>query len=247
MNSSDSEPSRDEPGRFATTHWSLVVAAGDRQSPEASRALGELCSTYWYPLYAFARRRGQSVEEAQDSTQEFFALLLERDRLSRADPGRGRFRAFLLTSFQNFLLNQWRGARAQRRGGGRVPLSLDFDSGERRYALEPIDRLTPERIYERRWALTLLERTFERLRAQYEEAGKLDWFLALQPSLEGRDDALPYAELTDRLGASEAAIKVAVHRLRKRCGAMLREEIAQTVSDPTEIDAELTQLLAALG
>lgn len=236
-----------ERSTFATTHWSLVVAAGQRTTVESERALAELCEHYWYPLYAFVRRRGHSVEEARDLTQEFFAFLLEKDRLQLADQQRGRFRSFLLTALDNFLTNQWRAGQAQKRGGGRSVLSLDWSSGEQRYLAEPADFMTPERIFDRRWALTLLERVLTQLREQYRSNGKETLFLRLQGCLSGEGSRTPYAELAREMGMSEAAIKVAVHRLRQRCGELLREEIAQTVADQADIDEELGYLFAALA
>ena len=232
---------------FATTHWSLVVAAGQRTTAESERALAELCEHYWYPLYAFVRRRGYSVEESQDLTQEYFAFLLERDSLRAADQRRGRFRSFLMTSLHNFLANQWRERQALKRGGGKSALSLDWHSGEQRYQAEPVDRMTPERIFDRRWALTLLERTLTRLREQYRSSGKEALFVRLQGCLSGEGPQTPYAEMARELSMSEAAVKVAVHRLRQRCGELLRDEIAETVAEPAEIDEELGYLFAALA
>jgi RNA polymerase sigma factor (sigma-70 family) len=232
---------------FATTRWSLVAAAGRRDSPEAAEALETLCEHYWYPLYAYVRRRGLSPEDARDLTQEFFATLLEKDRLRRADPNRGRFRAFLLASLANFLANRQRYERADRRGGGRVTESLDWESGEQRYLREPIDELTPERVFDRRWALTILERSIDRLRAQHVESGRGHWFEALRETLMGGTGGKSYDQLAQELGVSESAVKVAIHRMRKRCGELLREEIAQTVTNPQEIDEELAYLFAALG
>jgi RNA polymerase sigma-70 factor (ECF subfamily) len=232
--------------QFASTRWSLVRAAGRRTSPEADRALASLCEAYWYPLYAHARSRGLSVEEASDRTQGFFARLLEKDDLADADPDRGRFRAFLLTAFRHFLANEWDRERAQRRGGGRPNLSLDFTSGETRFRTEPSHEMTAERNYDRQWALTLLERALGRLREEYQCAGKLGVFDALKPALAGERSS-PYAELATRLGMTEGAVKTAVHRLRSRCGEILRDEIAQTVTSADEIDDELKLLFAALS
>lgn len=240
----------DEPrdDRFATTHWSLVLAAGQRESPQAAQALATLCEHYWYPLYAYVRRRGFSAEDARDLTQDFFALLLAKDRLRLADQQRGRFRSFLLASLSHFLANYRREQRAERRGGGQLLLSLDWQSGEERYRLEPADPQTPEKIFDRRWALTLLQRALERLREQYVSSGRGALFAALQETLgAATSPPRPYAELASELHLSESAVKVAVHRLRKRCGELLRDEIAQTVSDPTEIEEELGYLFAALA
>ena len=232
--------------RFATTHWSVVLAAGRTSSPDSRRALTTLCETYWYPSYAYVRRRGYAREEAQDLTQEFFLGLLEKDVLRAADPERGRFRSFLLGSLKNFLANEWRDARAKKRGGGRVPLSLDFRSAEDQYALEPGHELTPEKIYERRWALTLLERSLSKLREEFTRAGKSDLFDQLKVFLGGEGQRVSYKEIAEKLAMTEGAVKVSVHRLRRRCRELLRAEIAQTVAGPEEVDEELRHLFSAL-
>ena len=233
-------------GRFATTRWSLVCAAG-RGDTAAGAALASLCETYWYPLYAFLRRRGSSREEAEDVTQSFFASLLERGWVRSADRDRGRFRTFLLTALTRFLSKERDRQRAFRRGGGRLRLSLDFDQGENRYLLEPVDHQTPDRLFERRWALTVLERVLERLRD--ENAGdpeRAARFAAVAPLLTGSGSAGPYAEIAGRLGMTEGALKTAIHRLRQRYKELLRDEVAQTVSDPQAVEAELTALRRAL-
>jgi RNA polymerase sigma-70 factor (ECF subfamily) len=232
---------------FATTHWSIVLAAGQGASPQAREAFAALCSMYWYPVYAFARRRTGRVDDAQDLTQEFFTRLLEKDSLRFADRERGRFRSFLLTSFKNFLSQQRAQANAQKRGGGQSPIPLDFSSGERRFDLEPADELTPEKIYERRWALTLLERVLGRLRDEHATGGKSDLFDALKSSLTDGGTAEGYRQIGAKLGMSEGAVKVAAHRFRRRYGEILREEIGQTVSGPDEIEDELRQLFAAIS
>jgi RNA polymerase sigma-70 factor (ECF subfamily) len=237
--------SSDQQHAFATTHWSLVASAGQKPSMESRAALTTLCESYWYPLYAYMRRKGHQAAEAQDLTQAFFAQLLEKDKLQLADQERGRFRSFLLASLNNFVANQWRDANAKKRGGGTVTLSLDVESGEDRYQLEPSHELTAEKIFERRWAMTLLERTMERLREEHERSDKLDLFEHLKGHL-GRGGTTPYREVAERLGMSETAVKVAAHRMRKRCGAILREEISQTVEGPEAIDEELQQLFAAV-
>jgi RNA polymerase sigma-70 factor (ECF subfamily) len=234
-------------GTFATTHWSLVAAAGRSSSPEASSALAMLCKTYWYPLYAFVRRKGADPHDAQDLTQEFFAWLLARRNLRAADRQRGKFRTFLLAALQNFLANQWRKGRAQKRGGGHSPLPLDFRSGEERYIREPVHELTAEKVFERRWALTLLDEAVSKLRMEYASAGKEDLFQALKGVLGGESPTAPYSETAPQLGVSEGALKTAAHRLRRRCRELLRAEIAQTVTGPDEIDEELRELFAAVG
>jgi RNA polymerase sigma-70 factor (ECF subfamily) len=232
--------------QFASTRWSLVMAAGQRDSPESEAALASLCRLYWYPLYAYARRRLPHLEDAQDLTQEFFARLLEKDCLRQADRQRGRFRSFLLTAFQHFLANEQERAHAQKRGGGRKMLSLDFPSGERRYQNEPSHEATAETLYERGWALTLLEQALARLREEQIAAGKERLFECLKGTLTGEDTPRPYAELARELGMSGEAIKVTVHRLRRRYGELLRAEIAQTVTTPEEIESELRDLFAAV-
>ena len=232
---------------FATTRWTIVLAAGKDSSPDSQAALVTLCEAYWYPLYAYVRRRGYSVDEAQDLTQEFFTRLLEKEYVKAADPQRGRFRSFLLASLNHFLANEWRREQAQKRGGSQTILSLDFAAGEGRLALEPADPLTPEKLFERRWALTLLSQALARLRDEYAAADKLALLEKLQPFLGGHGDAAPYQEIAAGLGLSEGAVKVAVHRLRRRCRDFLRAEIAQTVSGPEEVEEELRDLLAALG
>ncbi len=231
---------------FATTRWSLVAAAGRPTSPEAGRALEALCGAYWYPLYAHARRRGLDADLAQDRTQAFFARLLEKGDLAVADRARGRFRSFLLAAFEHFLANARDYDHAAIRGGGRPSLSLDFAAGESRLGLEPSHETTPERIFDRQWALTLLDRALARLRDEYHAAGKGPLFDALTPSLAG-DRGTPYVEVAARLGMTEGAVKVAAHRLRARGRDLVRDEIAQTVASPDEIDDELGQLFAALS
>lgn len=234
------------PQQFATTRWSVVLAAGARQSPAGSQALATLCASYWYPLYAYVRRRGFDPHEAQDLTQEFFAHLLDSEGVSVATPQRGRFRSFLLASLQNFLANHWRKEHAQKRGGGKAVLSLDLAAGEQRYVAEPAHELTPEKIYERRWALALLQQVVDTLATEYAADGKSLLFEHLKGYLGGTLDGLPYAELSAQIGMSVGSIKVAVHRLRRRCGDLLRQQIAETVGDPAAIDEELQDLFAAL-
>jgi RNA polymerase sigma factor (sigma-70 family) len=234
------------PWRFASTRWSLVAAAGQGPSPEAQEALATLCQVYWYPLYAYARRRLPKVEDAQDLTQEFFAQLLEKDYLQAADPKRGKFRSFLLTAFKHFLAKEHDRAHAQKRGGGRRFLPLDFQAGETRYHLEPSDYATPESLYERRWALTLLEQALTLLRQEFTNTGKQQLFESLKGTLMGDSATEPYSQIADKLGMSEQAIKVAVHRLRQRYKELLREEIGQTVTSNDEIDDELRDLFNAV-
>jgi RNA polymerase sigma-70 factor (ECF subfamily) len=226
----------------------MVVRAGQGQAPEARRALAALCENYWYPLYAFVRRAGHSAEDAQDLTQEFFAALLAHNGLAVVDPQRGRFRSFLLGAIKHFLSKAQRRRRARKRGGHLSLVSLNFDSGENRYRrLEPADGLTPERLYEKRWALALLDLVLSRLRAEFRAAGKLPLFDRLKPLLAGRRTDMPYQKVAEELAMSEGALKVAVHRMRRRYRRLLEEEIAQTVAGPEAIEDELRELLAALG
>jgi RNA polymerase sigma-70 factor (ECF subfamily) len=235
-----------EAERFATTHWSLVLAAGQRASPESQQALATLCQTYWYPLYAFVRRQGHNAEDARDLTQEFFATLLEKDYLRIADSRRGRFRSFLLAAVKHFLSKQRERANTQKRGGGRQSLPLDFQTGESRYHQEPAHDITPESIYERRWALTLLHQVLQRLQEEFIQAGKQPLFERLKEFLTGDKSRGTYRQVAGELGLTEGAVKVAVHRLRQRYRELLRAEIAQTVTAPEEVDDELRQLFAAV-
>jgi RNA polymerase sigma factor (sigma-70 family) len=237
---------RQQPRQFASTRWSLIAAACGGGSPEAQEALAALCEIYWYPIYAYARKRLQSVDDAQDMTQAFFAQLLEKEYLQAADPTRGKFRSFLRTAFDHFLAKQQDHAHAQKRGGGRPLLPLDFQSGERRYSREPVDHTTPECLFERRWALTLLEQALARLQQEFTDAGKQKLFESLKGTLTGEAPSEPYASMAQQLDISEQAVKVAVHRLRRRYGELLRAEIAQTVSSAEEIDDELRDLFAAV-
>jgi RNA polymerase sigma factor (sigma-70 family) len=232
---------------FVTTHWSLVLSAQDRNSPRAADALTRLCQAYWYPLYAYVRRRGHSAEDAQDFTQEFFARLLEKNWVGRADQQKGKFRTFLLTAMKRFLADEWDKARAQKRGGGLAPVPLQFDTAETRYGHEPADNVTPEQSFDRRWALTLLDEVLNRLRTEYEQEEKAELFASLNPCLVGDRTSQPYAELATNLGVSEGAVKSAVHRLRQRYRQMLRDEIARTVSEPGEVEEELRHLFAVLA
>jgi RNA polymerase sigma factor (sigma-70 family) len=232
---------------FAATRWSVVLAAGRRSSPDSRRALELLCAAYWYPLYTYVRRRVADVHQARDLTQEFFAVLLERDALEAADRERGRFRSFLLTSFKNFLADEWDKAKAQKRGGGQPAIPLDLESAESRYRLEPADELPPDRFFERQWALTLLAKVLDRLRDEHVAKGKERQFDALKPFLGGESEPGSYERAARALEISEGAAKVAVHRMRGRYRHILRAEIAETVSDPGEVDDEIRSLRSALG
>jgi RNA polymerase sigma-70 factor (ECF subfamily) len=232
---------------FATTHWSVVLAARDYEAPEAQAALEFLCRSYWYPLYAYLRRDGHSPHDAQDLTQEFLARLIVNHDLQHAEPERGRFRSFLLGTLKHFLSDERKKASAQKRGGGQTVVSIDEASAESRYALEPADTVTPETLFERQWAMTVLDHVMDRLQRRQEQRGKAELFAALEPCLGGSGEAVSYAEIGVRLGMSEGSVKVTVHRLRKEFGELLREEIAGTVATEAEIDEEIRQLIRVAG
>ena len=234
-------------GRFATTHWSVVLAAAKSSSPHCQQALGTLCQTYWFPLYAYLRRQGYDTHQAEDYTQAFFARMLERHDLRLADPKRGRFRSFLLSALKHFLANEGDRIRAQKRGGGQRILSLDVETAEGRYGLEPADRLSPDRVFDRSWALTVLERAMDRLQAKASSKNKQKLFEHLKEYLTSDKSSVPYSELADKLNTTEGAVKVAAHRLRKRYRELLRDEIAQTVAAEDQIDQEIRDLFTALG
>lgn len=246
MSPPDGPPAEGPPQPFTTTHWSIVLAAGQRSSPVSRDALERLCGRYWSPLYMYARRRVRDVHEAQDLTQGFFAALLEKDWLDAATPERGRFRAFLLTAFKNYMANEWDKVTAQKRGGGRRRLALDFTAADRLYAFEPADNLTPERAFQRRWALELLDLVLDRLRNEYAAAGKLRQFERLKPFIAPHAAEQTQAEAARELGMTAGAVAVAAHRLRRRYVELLRDEIAQTVADPADVDDEIRSLFAAL-
>jgi RNA polymerase sigma-70 factor (ECF subfamily) len=232
---------------FATTHWSVVLQAGAGDSPQAAEALEQLCRTYWYPLYAYVRRRGYRPEDAQDLTQEFFARLLAKQWVGMADPERGRFRSFLLAALNHYLANEWNRARSAKRGGGQVHFSLDTASAERLYAQELSRELDAQQLYERNWALRFLEQVRARLREEYAAEGKADRFEFWEQFLPGRECPLSYAQAAAQLGVPEGTLKSDVHRLKRRYGELLRAEIAHTVVRPEEIDEELRHLIGVLG
>jgi RNA polymerase sigma-70 factor (ECF subfamily) len=233
--------------RFSTTRWSLVLAAASGSSALAREALSALCAAYWYPLYVFLRRRGHAAPEAVDLTQGFFAAFLERGAIHTASPERGRFRSFLLTSLQHYVINEHDRATALKRGGTSVHQGLEFEAAEGRYSIEPRDDETPERAFDRQWALTLLDRVFARCKVEYERAGKHRIFASLSPLLTQGTTDRPYADLARELGTTEAALKVAAHRLKGRYRRLLRDEVAETVSSPDEVDGEIRHLLAAVA
>ena len=234
-------------GAFSTTHWSVVLTAGNDNLAGADNALEQLCQKYWYPIYAFVRRRGSDSHEAEDLTQAFFAHLLEKETLKQADRQKGKFRSFLLASLTNFLNNEWRKKQTMKRGGQRQIISLDETVAENRYQLEPAALAEPEKLFERRWALTLLEQVFARLKSEYTASGKAELFAKLEPLITGEITPGLYAELAAALGMKEEAVRVALSRARRRFGEVLRNEIAQTVASPAEVEDEIRHLFAAIS
>lgn len=232
---------------FATTHWSVVLPACQQATPEAGVALERLCSTYWYPLFAYLRRSGYAPPDAQDLTQAFFVHLLEKDRLRNVHPDKGKFRSFLITSLKNFLANEHDKRQCLKRGGQFSFIPLDVENGEARYHLEPFHELTPDKAFERTWGLAILDAVRRRLQDEYTADGKGELFEALQPYLSGDKGSAPYAETANQLGLTESAVKMAVLRLRRRFGESLRQEIAQTVAEPSEVDEEIRCLFAAVN
>ena len=234
-------------GNFTPTHWSVVVAAGRNDSTHARVALEKLCRTYWPPIYAFVRRQGHNPHDAKDLTQEFFARLLAKNYLAEVDRAKGRFRSFLLASLKHFLANEWDKSQAQKRGGGQVLIPIDAATAETSCGFQPADNLTAEKIFERRWALTLLDQVLRRLRADYVRDGKEKLFEQLKPTLTEASRTVAYAQMATRLDTTEGAVKVAVHRLRQRYRELLRAEIAETVATSSEVEDEIRNLFAALA
>jgi RNA polymerase sigma factor (sigma-70 family) len=233
---------------FATTHWSVVLEAGGNDSPEAAAAVASLCRVYWYPLYAYVRRRGHSFADAQDLTQEFFARLLEGKFLRQADQKRGRFRTFLLTSLKYFLINEWRKGNCEKRGGGGRPvISLDAETTETRFRAEPADHRTPDKAFDRRWAMVILDRVLDQLQGEFNDGGRAQLFEEVKSFLTGEDNENSYAEIGGRLGMTEGNLKVKVHRLRRRYRELLRKEVSLTVAEPNLVDEEIRELFAALN
>lgn len=232
---------------FATTRWSVVMSAGAPDSPRSADALAELCQAYWYPLYAFVRRQGHDAHDAQDLTQEFFARLLEKNYLADVKREKGRFRSFLLSALKHFLANEWDKAKAWKRGGRHEIVHLDAHDAETRYHLEPQEVLSADKVYERRWAMTLLDRVLNRLREEQVASGKEDQFELLKSCLMGERASQPYAELAGQLKMTEGNVKVTVHRLRQRYRELLRAEIAETVASPNDVEVELRHLFTTLG
>ena len=232
---------------FHTTHWTVVLAAREKDGAGAREALASLCANYWYPLYAFIRRLGSSPHEAEDLTQSFFCHFLEKNPLVNVRPSAGKFRSFLLICLKNFLANERERANAQRRGGGQPLIPLDSRDAETRFSLEPADNRTPEAVFERRWAFAVIERTMTELRREYAGGGKSDLFESLQGFLPCGQGSVSRAELAAKRGVTVGAIDVAVHRLRQRFGALLREQVAHTVSSETEVEDEIRHLIAVLS
>jgi RNA polymerase sigma factor (sigma-70 family) len=232
---------------FATTHWSVVLAAGQDLPEKAATALEQLCRTYWHPLYGYLRRRGYSEHDAQDLTQGFVAQLLERRAIEEVASVKGKFRSFLFASLNYFLADTRDRANAQKRGGGRELVSLDFAQAEEWYQIEPVDGRNPETMYERRWAITLLDQVLEKLALDFDEAGKRALFIHLQPFLVAGSVGESYRDVASKTGLSEEAVKKAVQRMRRRYYELFREEIAQTVARPGEIEDELRHLCSVLS
>jgi RNA polymerase sigma factor (sigma-70 family) len=232
---------------FVTTRWTMVLAAGKQNSPAAAGALEQLCRDYWYPLYAYVRHRGHSPENAEDLTQEFFARLLEKNYLAGLDGNRGKFRAFLLAALKHFLANEWDRANRQKRGGGVTVLSLDYQNADTRYQIDPPDHLSPDKLFDRAWALTLLEKVIARLRAESEADGHAEQFEQLKQHLMVGSNEIQYADAAAKLAMSEGNVRVLVHRLRKRYRELLKQEVAQTLADPAQADEEMRALMGAFS
>ena len=252
-NQPDSTPSSSNPSGkpgadyFATTRWTVVLTAGQSARPQARRALEELCRIYWYPLYVYVRRHGHSKEDAEDLTQGFFARFLEANYLEKVSSEKGRFRAFLLASLKHFLANEYDRANRQKRGGGQKVLSLDWQDADNRYRIDPADEVSPDKLYDRAWAVTLLECVLARLRDESARDGKLQQFQRLRPFLMLGKSAIRYAEAAAALNVTEGALRVAVHRLRRRYRELLVEEISQTLSDPAMVAEEIKALFTAVA
>jgi RNA polymerase sigma-70 factor (ECF subfamily) len=235
------------PDQFTTTRWTLVLAAKRRSDPAGSEAFAQLCARYYEPLYSYLRRRGRTPEDAQDLMQGFMARLVEKELLRHADPESGRFRAFLLTSLKHYVANEHVRTTAIKRGGAQPFLSLDLQAAEDRYRNEPRDDLTPEHLYERRWAMAVLERALVALRAEFRENGRETFYDAVHESLIGESDTPLYRTIAERFGTSESAVKVTVHRMRRRYRELVRDEVAGTVESEAAVDDEVRYLMTALG
>jgi DNA-directed RNA polymerase specialized sigma24 family protein len=233
-------------GAFATTHWSMVLRAGDRCGPESAPALEKLCRGYWYPLYAYVRREGHAVHEAQDLTQAFFARLLGDNSLASVHPDKGRFRSFLIASLKHFLINEWKHSQRQKRGGGKVHFHLDEEVAQGRYRLEPAENFTPEKAFERRWAETLLQRVLDHLKAEWGQRDASVPFDEMKPFLLEGKGSVRIADVAARLGVTGDSLKWSVRKLRQRYREIFREEIAHTVGSPEDIDDEIRHLFSVL-
>ena len=232
---------------FATTHWTVVLAAGQRHTPQSDTALEQLCKTYWFPLYAYVRRRGHTKEDAEDLTQAFFARFLAKNYLAGLSAERGRFRAFLLAALKNYLANEWDKAQRLKRGGGQVALSLDWETADTKFQVAATGEPNPEEAFDREWALALLARVIERLQAECVADGKAKLFEQLKVFLAAGKGETAQSEVAKALGMEEGAVRVAVHRLRKRYRQLLRDEIANTLSEPAMVDEELRALFGAFA
>jgi DNA-directed RNA polymerase specialized sigma24 family protein len=250
-NSLDSEPSTPSTGPardyFATTHWTVVLASGERRTPQSDRALEELCRTYWFPLYAYVRRRGHTKEDAEDLTQAFFARFLAKNYLGALDREKGKFRAFLLAALKHFLANEWDRGQTQKRGGQLTHLSLDWKTADTQFQLASTTEPTPDKAFDREWAMALLDQVIQRLQAECEADGRAEQFAELKGFLTAGKGAIPYASAAKSLDLSEAAARAAVHRLRKRYRQLLREEIARTLADPAQAQEEMRALFGAFA
>src|SRR5665213_3953075 len=248
LTSMNSDQSSTTPGDvFATTHWTVVLAAGNRSTPQSVSALEELCRSYWFPLYAYVRRRGHNKEDAEDSVQAFFARFLEKNYLAGLSAERGRFRAFLLASLKHFLANEWDKTQAQKRGGGAAHLSLDWQTADTKFQVAATNEPSPDKAFDREWALALLVKVIERLQRECEVDGKIKLFEQLKFFLTAGKGALSHTDAAKKLGMDEAAVRVAVHRLRKRYRVLLRDEIAQTLADAADVDEEMRALFGAFA
>ena len=248
MTSENSTPASTAPGDvFATTHWTVVLAAGQRNTPQSNSALEELCRTYWFPLYAYVRRHGHTKEDAEDLTQAFFARFLAKNYLEDLSAERGRFRAFLLASLKHFLTNEWKKSQRLKRGGGEVPLSLDWQTADTKFQVAATNEPSPDKVFDREWALALLSKVIERLQKECESDGKAKLFAQLKIFLTAGKDGTAQAEVAKALGMEEGAVRVAIHRLRKRYRDLLRDEIAQTLADASDVDEEMRALFGAFS
>jgi RNA polymerase sigma factor (sigma-70 family) len=232
---------------FATTHWTVVLAAGKRSTPQSDHALEELCHTYWFPLYAYVRRRGHTKEDAEDLTQAFFARFLEKNYLGLLDSEKGKFRAFLLASLKHFLANEWDKSQRQKRGGNATHLSLDWKTADTQFQIATTTEPSPDKAYDREWAVALLEKVIQRLRVECEADGRAKQFSELKIFLTAGKGALPYSAAAGSLGMDEGAVRTAVHRLRKRYRQLLRDEISQTLTDPAQVDEEMRALFGSFA